>query len=92
MSEMSAKVSDVYRQAKGRPFDGNSAKKASGSRFAPGKQVANDNGLSSQQERELLVFDLTNKWGPCHGAFRRDVSERCIGSKRRWTGPKPFCA
>ena len=68
MSEMSAKVSNVYRQSKSRAFEGNNTKKATSSRPAPGKQLADDTGLSSQQERELLVFDLTNKWGPCHGA------------------------
>ena len=66
---MSAKVSNVYRQSKNRAFEGNKSKKASGSRFAPGQQAVNESEQNSQRDRELLVFDLTNKWGPCHGAF-----------------------
>ena len=71
MTDMSAKVSNIYRQSKGRGVEGGSAKKASGGRFAAGNRATAETVEDSARDRELLVFDLTNKWGPCHGAKRQ---------------------
>lgn len=67
MSEMSAKVSNVYRQSKGRLTDNKLQSKPVGSRFANGSNTSTREVEEDVRDRELLVFDLTNKWGPCHG-------------------------
>lgn len=69
MSEMSAKVSNVYRQSKGRKTETPLVKKGTGGQV--GFRQADQIPTESLQERTLLVFDLTNKWGPCHGRAPR---------------------
>ena len=72
---MSTKVSDVWRQNKGRTDT------------VPAKQhsrdlVANSNKNSFEEgsvaDRQLREFDLTNKWGPCQGAFSVRLGNRSI--------------
>lgn len=66
---MSAKVSNVYRQSKGKFNEGGAGKKNTGGRFASGNRAPAETQEESAKDRELLVFDLTNKWGPCHGTI-----------------------
>jgi hypothetical protein len=72
---MSAKVSDVWRQNKGRT-DSAPVKKEARDLVASStrKSVQED----SDVERQLLEFDLTNKWGPCQGTFSVGFRKRSI--------------
>jgi len=60
---MSAKVSDVWRQNKGR-VDTAPAKKEARNLVTLGNMAVEE---ENDVERQLLEFDLTNKWGPCQG-------------------------
>jgi len=61
---MSAKVSDVWRQNKGRTDIAPAKKEARNLVASSDKNTAQGD---SDAERQLLEFDLTNKWGPCQG-------------------------
>lgn len=60
---MSAKVSDAWRQNKGR-VDTAPAKKETRDLVTLGNRLVEE---ENDVERQLLEFDLTNKWGPCQG-------------------------
>lgn len=65
---MSAKISDVYRQSKGRRNEpGSGKKKAAPPVYRSTEQE--QEGDDSEILRQLHVFDLTSKWGPCTGAI-----------------------
>lgn len=74
---MSAKVSDTFRQSKSRGFENTAPKKPFAGRSTYGNKTVDESEQESARDRELLVFDLTNKWGPCHGTqcCSHDVSE-----------------
>jgi hypothetical protein len=72
---MSAKVSDVWRQNKGRVDK--APKKETRDWVASGNRAIEEESV----ERQLLEFDLTNKWGPCQGTNpKKSVLEWSIRS------------
>ena len=72
---MSAKISDVYKQNKTGKAEAASGRKQKSGLYRPA-QKQGDQHIDEWTERQLLVFDLTNKYGPCTGLTRLERWER----------------